>query len=99
MNSVSIEIIPQEEIRGKVANRYFTSRYRRLYVEIDEALEKDGWMRIADFQDFETALKVNQAIRYHYKGRTIRFYKYNEHGGIEPQIFVRNKTTGERCQK
>ena len=89
MNTVNIEVLPAESIKGLMPDKYLTSRYGQLYRQIDKALEKDGWIRIADFIDFKTAINVYQAIRKHYRKETIRFYKYNERGEIEPQIFIR----------
>ena len=91
MNSVSIEVLPEEVIKGMTPDRYLTSRYGLLYCQIDEELEKEGWIRIADFIDFRTANNIYQAVRKHYKDKTIRFYKYGGNGEIEPQIFIRTR--------
>ena len=91
MNSVSIEILPEEAIKGMSPDRYLTSRYGLLYRQIDAALAKEGWIRIANFIDFRTAHNIYQSVRKHYKGKTIRFYKYNGDGEIEPQIFIRTR--------
>ena len=91
MNNVSIEILPEETIKGVAPNRYLTSRYGLLYRQIDTALAKEGWIRIANFIDFRTAHNIYQSVRKHYKGKTIRFYKYNGDGEIEPQIFIRTR--------
>ena len=89
MTTVTIDVLPVEAIKGMTQNRYFTSRYSQLYQEIDRELEKDGCIRIANFADFRTASNVYQVVRKHYQSETIRFYKYNERGEIEPQIFIR----------
>ena len=91
MNSVSIEILPEEVIKGMTPDRYLTSRYGLLYRQIDTALTKEGWIRIANFINFRTAINIYQAVRKHYKGKTIRFYKYASNGEIEPQIFIRTR--------
>jgi len=91
MNSVSIEVLSEEVIKGMTPDRYLTSRYGLLYRQIDEELEKEGWIRIADFINFRTAHNIYQSVRKHYKGKTIRFYKYASNGEIEPQIFIRTR--------